>query len=332
MSAAHPPDPRGTAHAGLVEIARDFVAAYRLARDIGSDYRAGQLDFALVRQLVGDDESSVLFRLKERCHTRFRPRAGEPDLGNPREALFDLAVGALFHEAMKFRETFYQREAYGPKVSLLRDELLEEAGDLFREFERILSAAALRLDEALHETESLLDQTREQFRRLLIEHRRDGFTTRYLIEHAADVEAVFPEGLDPLLAQIHGDAASGWALAGRSYLDSGAFEAAVAALGEACQRDPERSGPWRRMRGYAEGMLAYLHGRYEETVERIGAWLDGPPSSDERPYLVLAADMATHLGQLAEESGQPALREPAEALSRRLADLVPPPTASPSGF
>ena len=38
-----------------------------------------------------------------------------------REVLFDLAVGSLFHEAMKFRENFYQREVYGPRVRALRD-------------------------------------------------------------------------------------------------------------------------------------------------------------------------------------------------------------------
>ena len=64
-----------------------------------------------------------------------------------REALFDLAVGSLFHEAMKFRENFYQREVYGPRVRALRTESGAENEALFREFEKILAAVAQRLDE-----------------------------------------------------------------------------------------------------------------------------------------------------------------------------------------
>ena len=39
-------------------------------------------------------------------------------------------------EAVFKDENFYQREVYGPRVRALRSEAGEEAGDLFREFER----------------------------------------------------------------------------------------------------------------------------------------------------------------------------------------------------
>ena len=58
---------------------------------------------------MGDGEDSVLFRLKERCHALFRGGEQPSEVVMRREALFDLAVGSLFHEAMKFRENLYQR-------------------------------------------------------------------------------------------------------------------------------------------------------------------------------------------------------------------------------
>ena len=73
-----------------------------------------------------------------------------------REALFDLAVGSLFHEAMKLRENLYQREVYGPRVRALRSDAGEENEALFDEFEKMLGAVAQRLDEGLRESETLL--------------------------------------------------------------------------------------------------------------------------------------------------------------------------------
>ena len=42
-----------------------------------------------LQDLVGDDESSVLFRLKERCHALFRPADPDAEMVSPREVLFD---------------------------------------------------------------------------------------------------------------------------------------------------------------------------------------------------------------------------------------------------
>ena len=176
----------------------------------------------------------MLFRLKGRCHALFRRdpghRAGWP-CGAKRCSTS--RSGSLFHEAMKFRENFYQREVYGPRVRALRTESGGENAALFQEFEKILSAVAQRLEEGLHESEALLVGTREQLALLLAEHRDNGFVARCLIENRADVEDVFESALDALLAQIHGDAATGHRVAGRSYLASGYFAEAEAAFARA---------------------------------------------------------------------------------------------------
>ena len=51
----------------LVELVRDFFHAHRSLHYLIQEYRAGSLHFDDVASLVGSSDSSVLFRLKERC-------------------------------------------------------------------------------------------------------------------------------------------------------------------------------------------------------------------------------------------------------------------------
>jgi hypothetical protein len=212
--------------------------------------------------------------------------------------LFDLAVGSLFHEAMKFRESFYQREVYGPRVRALRTESGAENEALFREFERILAAVAQRLDEGLQESEALLVQTREQLARLLVEHRDNGFVTRCLIERRADVEAVFADGLPALLALIHGDAATGHLVAGRSYLASGYFREAEAAF-ESARYGGGNHAEVERLSAYSRGMTAYLAGDYAASVASLSRWLDAAPDEDAG-LAGLASEVVAKIGVLAQ--------------------------------
>jgi hypothetical protein len=295
--------------AALADITREFLSAHRLMQRLFALYRSDELRFEDLEQLVGDDEHSVLFRLKGRCHALFRREHDRRAVAMRREALFDLAVGSLFHEAMKFRENFYQREVYGPRVRALRNESGAENEALFREFEKILGAVAQRLDEGLVETEALLVQTREQLALLLAEYRENGFVTRSLIEGRGDVEAVFEEGLDALLAQIHGDAATGYRVAGRSYLASGYFEEAEAAF-ERARAGGGTDGEVGRLSAYARGMNAYLAGDYATSVARLSEWL-ASASGQDAPLAGLANEVAAKMGVLAQ--GEDAARVVAEA-------------------
>ncbi len=265
--------------AALVDIVRDFLEAHQLIEQISARYGAGELRFEGLERLVGDDEESVLFRLKERCHSLFRPGVGSSGEARPREALFDLAVGSLFHEAMKFRENFYQREVYGPRMRALRSESGGEAEGLFREFERIMAAVGERLDEGIQETRALVEQTRDQLRVLLAEHRDNGFAARYLVENRAAVKAVYAEGLEALLAEVYGSAASGFEVAGRSYLASGYYGPAECAIATAIELGCA-SADLPGLRTYARAMGSFFSGDYGATVELFGAWLDASNDAD----------------------------------------------------
>jgi len=300
--------------AGLVEIARDFLVAHRDLRQLFEAQRRGALCWDEVQRLVGPDERSVLFRLKERSHALFRAGAGAV---LPRVALFDLAVGSLFHEAMKLRENVYQLEVYAPKVEAARLEAESGTEPLFEEFTRILRGSRARLREALDETESLLGQTRRQFRVLLAMHRENGFLARYLLENAALVEDVLGEPFDALFASIHGDPVAGYARAAHSYLESGYFDEARCALAAADARDPGRAS-LRADVAYAEGMSAWLHGAYEQAIEHLERWVETSPAAADAPFRSLALAAVSRIAQLVEGERAEALAGRAAALGRAL--------------
>jgi len=318
----------------LVDILRAFLLADQSMRRIFARYREGVLSFDEVQRLVGDDERSVLFRLKERCHALFRGGERVSSLATQREALFDLAVGSLFHEAMKFRENLYQRTVYGPKVRALRSQSAGEAEGIFEEFERILAAAAVRLDEALHETEALLVHTRAQFLALLAVHPENGLVARFLVEGRALVEEVLGDELDDVLASIHGTAVAGYAQAAHSYLHSGFFGPARRALAEALARDPGRSD-LAPLAAYAEGMDRYVAGEHAAALDRLAEWVDAESASAEPVLCDLAYAAVRQIAQSArdtasapEDSG---MAQGAARLAERLSAFAPHARAAASG-
>ncbi|MBW2267628.1 MAG: hypothetical protein JRH16_03550 [Deltaproteobacteria bacterium] len=256
---------------GLVEIIREFLVVDEALRRLVRRYRDGELVWDEVRTLMTDQEASPLYRLKERSHALFRAEGSDHRSVRHREVLFDLAIGSLFHEAMKFRENLYQREVYGPRVRALREEAGAEAEALFAEFEKILEFGSERLEESVIETRALLDRCREQLADLITQHRDDGNAARYLIEQRELVERVFERGLDDLLEEIYGATASAWALAGRSYVVSGYFEEGAAALAGAIERGAE-SDALESWVDYARGMAAYMRGDYAQSVRDLKAW------------------------------------------------------------
>ena len=285
--------------AALVDIVRDFIVVHQRFRAIFERFRDGSLHFEEVRHLVADSDSSVLFRLKERAHRRFRERDPDEPLRRG-EALFDLAVGSLFHEALKFRENLYQLEVYGPKVQALRSEVGEGPDDLLSEFEKILRAASDRLGESLRETETLLEQTRKQLVALLADAMTGpasdaGLVARYLLDHREQVEAVYPEGVEALLARVHEDVMGAYLAAVRSHLASAHFEAASALVDEADEIAKSGNGvteetraSLRHLDAYARGMKAFLDEAYSDSVSYLETWVETPNLSPVHVELALA--------------------------------------------
>lgn len=297
--------------AGLVDIVREFLSVHGLLRRLFERHHAGVLHFEDVQALAGDNDSSPLFRLKERCHGLFR--AGE--VGGA--ALFDLAVGSLFHEAMKLRENLYQLEVYAPKVERARVRAVPGSEELFGEFERILVASRVRLAEALAECEALLEQTRRQFQALLVSHKDNGLVVRYLLANTGPAEAVLGEPLDVFFARSCGGAAAAHALAARSYLESGYFDEARQLFAAALARDPARTD-LERETAYADGMSAYLRGRYAEALTHLETWMTDPPAPGETLFREMAHAAMARLPSLLDAAERGPLGDRALALARAL--------------
>jgi tetratricopeptide (TPR) repeat protein len=306
----------GPNSADLVDIVRDFIAAHRTTKRLFERFRAGELRFAELGELIGDDEASVLFRLKERCHALFRPRDASAAIASRGEALFDLAVGSLFHEAMKFRENFYQQEIYGPRVRALASGETREDDVLFREFEKLLSVVSERLAEGLQETEILIEQSIKQLRTLLRENPNDGLVLRCLLENQTRTEDVFADAIDDVFAEIEGSAAAGYDLVGRSYLASGFYREAEKAFVLAIDRGGD-AGDLVGLVRFARGMGAYLDREYEVCLTQIGASLDGGEGVGD-PLLDIARRAISSIDQLVDDEGRERIGAAAAALLERI--------------
>jgi hypothetical protein len=285
----------------LAQIVRDFIDAYVLAADVGARLRAGTLDFARLENLVGDAEDSVLYRLKEGCHALFRSDQDRPADELAVEELFDLAVGALFHEAMKFREGFYVTRSYGPRLERMRP-AGAAAGSLLEGFRDVLESGRRRVDESAAELEILLRETREQLLLLLRRIGGGGAVARALVEDPARSEEVFGTRLPELLAEIYGEAGIAYERAVGDLLENGHFEAAGTLLDRAELRELPAL---RDARPYAAGMASYYQGRFTEAVAQLEGWrCDASPRARRaaRALAALAADVGISEPELSERA------------------------------
>ncbi len=294
--------PSAARHASdFVGLLQEFLAAScAFARVFDAADEGADLSFAALAGVVGDDEGSVLYRLKQRSHALFRSE----HFGTAavrREALFDLTVGSLFHEALKLRETLYQREVYAPRVASLRaasDD--DEADALFGEFERLLTRSSGSVGAVIAEVRILLVQTREQFRRLLIERAGERGVTRCLLGRRDEVDLVFAEGFHGVLEEMHGDVTTGLLEAAHGLLDSAYFVEAGRALREAEQVARSPLPDVTQLQHYAEGMQAFLEGDYPGAIAALEAWVDLRGHDGERALSQRAAAALGRVGRLVE--------------------------------
>ena len=303
-----------SAEQGLVYIVRDFLDAHQLMGHLFSR-PTEELRFEDLQELVGDSEASVLFRLKERCHELFRGD-GASTSAPDREALFDLAVGSLFHEAMSFRENFYQGRVYGPRVRELQQRADPDSAKLFEEFEKILGAVDGRIAEGRDEAFALRDQTALQLRRLLALHAHNGLLARFLVEHSGEVTMVFGMPFEELIAKIHGSAAAGYRRAGDSYLEGGHYTAAHDAFERATALGEENSGLQAKL-AFSRGLAAYLDRDHATCVSELERWADS--DAEPTPYQIrLARSAIAGALPLAEEDGATDVTSAATALLGQL--------------
>jgi hypothetical protein len=297
----------------LAHIVRDFMEAFVLAARIRNELREGTLGFERVERLVGDAEDSLLYRLKEECHALFRHAGAErPRTEVDAEELFDLAVGALFHEAMKFREGFYVAMTYGPRLERMIAEGTA-SGALARTCRKVLEDGRMRMRESADEAWALFGETREQLRTLLRQLDDAGSVARSLVEEPRRTEYVFGVPLHELLVDLYQEAERGLALAIESLLSSGHYQEARGVLG---REELRASDVCRAALPYARGMAAYYSGDYERALDELEVWADGGMAGHETRLQHAQRALAALAKSI--EGSEGALGQRALALSLRL--------------
>jgi hypothetical protein len=260
----------------LAQIVRDFMEGYVLSQEVGRELRAGRLSFGTVARLVGDAEDSALYRLKEECHALFRLDDARPRTEVQAEELFDLAVGALFHETMKFREGFYLTDSYGPRLQRMMAEG-SATGPLADAFWRVFEAGSRRMLESEAEAEELFRETRDQLLIVLRQLTASGAVARSLVENPERSEQVFAMPLARLLSDIYGTADRGYRLAVESLIENGHYAEAASVL-----ELPEAHAAADGTLPFARGMASYYGGDNLAAVESLARWQAGGHSTPAR--------------------------------------------------
>jgi len=280
----------------IVEIVARFFEATVTFEGIYQAYRKGTLTFSQIETFVDDRGKSLLFEMKENCHALFRRNVVA---GMEKEQLFDLAIGTIFHEAMKLREDLYQLEVYGAKLRTLesKEGRTRYEDDFLRQLRKITRRAEVRLDEEMEEARTLFRETSEQLKTLLADFGSNGLLVRYFHENGDLVQQVYGgRGVEDLLDLMYpGGYAQSLAAAGKSYLESARYERAEQSFRQSIERgyaDP--TAPL--FLAFARGMAIYYGGKLEEALpelEQAAAGLAGRPEAG--PWMLVIARAARRI-------------------------------------
>jgi hypothetical protein len=208
----------------LLEMVRGLLLSEVAFQEIFKKYKEGHLHFSDIGKWVDDKGQSLLYNLKERCHSLFRYSGKGPIHKN--EWLLDLAIGSIFHEAMKLRENLYQMDVYQPKYLQYKSKIgrstYEYETNYLQQFERIMSKAEQGLQEGMEETQSLFKDAMAQLVHFFNENSKNPFLARFLLEHQPLLQKVYGfEGTkDVFNLMFKKGLSNAYYLAGRSYLQS----------------------------------------------------------------------------------------------------------------
>ena len=253
----------------LLEMIRRLLLAEVAFQEFLKKYKEGKLRFSDIGDWVDDRGQSLLYTLKEQSHSLFRIGAKGPVQKN--EWLLDLAIGSIFHEAMKLRENIYQMEVYRPRYLQFKSRMgrtpHDYEKDYLQQFERIISRAEQGVQEGMEETRSLFKDAIEQLTDFLKKNPENPYLIRFLLEH------------EPLLQRVYGDrrakevfhlmfkkgSLDAYSVAGRSYLQSGHYDLASLYFSKASKMEPDNH-ELQFFMNFSLGMKAYYRNAYSKTM------------------------------------------------------------------
>lgn len=252
----------------ILEIVRDYLYSYIHFQSIYNQYKAQTLNFDDVEKFVTDKDPTLpLFNLKESCHILFRYQ-GEEECSDE-EKLLDLAVGSIFHEAMKIRENLYLLEIYKPRYLQIQNsqESSDYKSNLLQEFTKIALRTEKRLAESILETKRLLHDTLKQLAHLLPRYKDNQVLMRFVLRNKELLQRAFGKrkGLQVIADMYSGGLGEAYDVEGRGYLTSEHYDLAAEFFNRALKykiHDQELQGLYL----YARGMDGYYKNRYPDTL------------------------------------------------------------------
>lgn len=252
----------------ILEIVRDYLYSYIRFQSMYEKYKAHTLSFDDVEEFVTDKDPTLpLFNLKQSCHMLFRYQ-GEEQCSDE-EKLLDLAVGSIFHEAMKIRENLYQLEVYKPRYLQIQSsqETSDYERNLLQDFMKIGVRTEKRLAEGMTETKRLLRDTLKQLAHLLPRYKDNPVLMRFLLRNKELLQQAFGKrkGLMVIADMYPGGLAEAYDVEGRGYLASEHYDLAAEFFNHALKyrtHDQVLKGLYL----YARGMDAYYKNRYSDTL------------------------------------------------------------------
>src|SRR4030067_2530788 len=224
----------------ILEMVRGLLLSEVAFQEIFKKDREGRLRFSDIGNWVDDRDQSLLYNLKEQCHSLFRDRGKTPVRKN--EWLLDLVIGSIFHEAMKLRENIYQMEIYRPKYLQYKLKVGKTAyeKDYLQQFERIILKAKQGVTEGMEETRSLFQDAMAQLIDLFKESKNNALLVRFLLENQTLLQKVY--GSKKAKKIFHLMFKKGfldaYQLAGQSYLESEHYSLSSTYFSKALKMDP----------------------------------------------------------------------------------------------
>jgi hypothetical protein len=302
-----------TGDRNILEIVRGVLLSEVAFREIFKKYREGRLRFSDIGDWVDDKGKSLLYNLKEKCHTLFRYRGKKPIHKN--EWLLDLVIGSIFHEAMKLRENIYQMEVYRPRYLQYKAKSgrSDYEKDYLQLFERIILKAEQEAAEGMLETRSLFKDATAQLVDLFKERSKNAFLVRFLLENLTLLQKVYGRKKTKEIFNLmfKGGFLDAYRFAGVSYLRSEHYDLSSNYFLKALKMDPHHED-LQFLLNFSLGMNEYYKNAYSKSLSYFSRLTRGKFDGKlKREYLRKAEEVCKKISSdlKEEEKGLKAARE-----------------------
>jgi hypothetical protein len=284
----------------ILEIVRDYLYSYIHFQSLYGKYKTKSLTFKDVENFVTDKDPTLpLFNLKESCHMLFR-YPGEEHCSDE-ERLFDLAVGSIFHEAMKIRENLYLLEVYKPRYMQIKS--IHNATDyernLLQAFTKLGVRTEKRLAESILEIKRLFQDTLKQLTHLLPRYKNNPVLMRCLLRNKDLLQRAFGKrkGLKVISDIFSGGLGEAYDIEGRSYLESEHYDLAAEFFAQSL-RYKANDQDLKSIYLFALGMDGYYKNRYQDTLRSFyKLFLLAKSWGDGKGYLIKVEEVCRKISR-----------------------------------